>query len=64
MTTYHISWRSEGGRSGSASVTGAKLSYVIKGIWQGKDYPFTVTVVAQNSAGRGVPATARQAPPQ
>lgn len=63
VTAYHISWQSEGGRSGSASVPGGTLSYVVKGIWQGTDHPFTVTVVAQNSAGRGAPATARQAPP-
>lgn len=64
VTAYHISWQSEGGRSGSASVAGDRRSYVIKGIWQGTDHPFTVTVVAQNSAGRGAPATARQVPPQ
>ncbi|NKE63340.1 fibronectin type III domain-containing protein [Lentzea sp. PSKA42] len=63
VTAYHISWQSEGGRSGSASVPGNTFSYVIKGIWQGTDHPFTVTVVAQNSAGRGTPATARQVPP-
>ncbi|RAS65100.1 hypothetical protein C8D87_105595 [Lentzea atacamensis] len=63
VTAYHISWQSEGGRSGSASVAGGTLSYVVKGIWSGKDHPFTVTVVAQNSAGRGAPATARQVPP-
>lgn len=64
VAAYHISWQSEGGRSGSASVPGTTLSYVVKGIWQGTDHPFTVTVVAQNSAGRGTPATARQVPPQ
>jgi hypothetical protein len=64
VTAYHISWQSEGGRSGSASVPGGTLSYVVRGIWQGTDHPFTVTVVAQNSAGRGAPATARQVPPQ
>ncbi|WP_256334613.1 fibronectin type III domain-containing protein [Lentzea albidocapillata] len=64
VTAYHVSWQSDGGRSGSASVPGTTLSYVINGIWQGTDHPFTVTVVAQNSAGRGTPATARQVPPQ
>lgn len=61
VTAYHISWQSEGGPSGADTVT--SLSYVIKGIWQGQDRPFTVTVVAENSAGRGAPATARQVPP-
>ncbi|WP_434446625.1 fibronectin type III domain-containing protein [Lentzea sp. E54] len=64
VTAYHISWQSDGGRSGSATVPGGTLSYVVRGIWQGTDHPFTVTVVAQNSAGRGTPATARQVPPQ
>ncbi|SEQ81270.1 hypothetical protein SAMN05216188_105197 [Lentzea xinjiangensis] len=64
VTAYHISWQSQGGRSGATTVGGTVFSHVIKGIWQGTDHPFTVTVVAQNSAGRGTPATASHAPPQ
>ncbi|WP_329793472.1 fibronectin type III domain-containing protein [Lentzea sp. DG1S-22] len=64
VTAYHISWQSEGGHSGTETVGAGTFSYVVKGIWQGADHPFTVTVVAQNSAGRGTPATARQVPPQ
>ncbi|ANZ41577.1 hypothetical protein BBK82_42140 [Lentzea guizhouensis] len=64
VTAYHISWTSQGGRSGTDSVPGTAFTYVIRGIWQGADHPFTVTVVAQNSAGRGTPATANAAPPK
>lgn len=62
VTAYHVSWQSEGGRAGNATVT--TLSHVIRGIWEGTDYPFTVTVVAENSAGPGTPATVRQVPPR
>ncbi|HEX7301762.1 fibronectin type III domain-containing protein [Lentzea sp.] len=62
VTAYHVSWQSDGGRTGQQTVT--SLSYVIAGIGQGGAQPFTVTVVAQNSAGRGTPATARYVPPR
>ncbi len=64
VTAYRISWQSDGGRSGTETVGGGTFSYVVKGIWEGADHPFTVTVVAQNSAGTGTPATARQVPPK
>ncbi|MCE6996020.1 fibronectin type III domain-containing protein [Saccharothrix sp. S26] len=64
VTAYHVSWtRDDGSRPGSATVPGGgPLSYVIAGIWSGADVPFTVTVVAENSAGRGTPASARTVP--
>ena len=64
ITAYHVSWtRDDGARPGAATVSGSgPLSYVIPGIWSGADVPFTVTVVAENSAGRGTPASARTAP--
>ncbi|MEU4765229.1 fibronectin type III domain-containing protein [Actinosynnema sp. NPDC023794] len=64
ITAYHVSWsRDDGAQQGATTVSGSgPLSYVIAGIWSGRDVPFTVTVVAENSAGRGTPATVRAAP--
>jgi Fibronectin type III domain len=65
VTAYHVSWRrDDGSRPGSEMVPGTTLSRVIQGIWAGApDVPFTVTVVAENSAGQGPPASAHKAPP-
>jgi hypothetical protein len=64
VTAYHVSWQSEGGgRAGNQVVSGSTFSYVIKDIWKGTDYPFTVSVVAQNSAGMSPPAVHRKVPP-
>ncbi|KOX18981.1 hypothetical protein ADK67_34365 [Saccharothrix sp. NRRL B-16348] len=64
ITAYHVSWsRDDGSLPGAATVPGSgPLSYVIPGIWSGADVPFTVTVVAENRAGRGTPAVVRTAP--
>ena len=65
VTAYHVSWRrDDGSRPGSDTVPATTLSYVIQEIWAGApDVPFTVTVVAENSAGQGPPASAHKAPP-
>ncbi len=53
VTAYHVSWRrADGSGAGSARVTGR--SRLIPGI--GIEQPITVTVVAENAAGRGTPA--------
>jgi hypothetical protein len=65
VTAYRLTWqRDDGSRPGSDTVSGATRSYVITEIWAGApDVPFTVTVVAVNSAGQGPAATAHKAPP-
>jgi hypothetical protein len=64
VTAYHLSWqRDDGSRAGAATVPAGTLSHVVPGIWSGADIPFTVTVVAENSAGRGTPASVRTVPP-
>ncbi|KOV87287.1 hypothetical protein ADL03_07755 [Nocardia sp. NRRL S-836] len=63
VTSYRLSWaRDDGSRAGSATVSGSVFTHVIPGIWSGKDLPFTVTVVAVNSAGQGPPASQRTVP--
>jgi hypothetical protein len=56
VTVYHVSWRrDDGSLAGSTDVSGTARSFLIEDL--GIQRPFTVTVVAQNSAGRGTPAT-------
>jgi len=58
VTAYHVTWKpSSGAGAGSAELAGTARSTVIAGLRAGITY--TVTVVAENSAGRGTPATAR-----
>ncbi|MFD5827540.1 fibronectin type III domain-containing protein [Lentzea sp. NPDC060358] len=59
VTAYLVSWQSDGGITGQATVSAR--SHVIAGIGTG---PFTVTVAARNSAGTGTPASARYVPPR
>jgi hypothetical protein len=51
VTAYHLTWT--GG--GSANTSGDARSYTISGLTRGATY--RITVAAQNSAGRGSPAT-------
>ncbi|MBK1789082.1 fibronectin type III domain-containing protein [Prauserella cavernicola] len=55
VTAYHVSWSSANGGGGATSLGGDGRSTVLSGLEQGVVY--TVTVVAENSAGRGAPAT-------
>ncbi|WP_410666501.1 fibronectin type III domain-containing protein [Amycolatopsis sp. cmx-4-68] len=58
VTAYHVSWKpSSGAGAGSAELAGTARRTVIRGLRAGITY--TVTVVAENSAGRGTPATAK-----
>lgn len=58
VTAYHVTWQpSSGAGAGSAELAGTARSTVIPGLRAGITY--TVTVVAENSAGRGTPATAK-----
>ncbi len=53
VTAYHVSWRrADGSGAGSAKVTGR--AHLVTDI--GIEQPITVTVVAENAAGRGAPA--------
>lgn len=55
VIAYHVSWQPSTG-AGSRSLPGSARSTTISGLEAGVSY--TITVVAQNSAGRGTPATA------
>ncbi|WP_410653772.1 fibronectin type III domain-containing protein [Amycolatopsis sp. cmx-4-54] len=56
VTAYHVSWRrADGSGAGSTRVAGTARAHLIRDI--GIEQPFTVTVVAENSAGRGAVAT-------
>ncbi|MGW3993163.1 fibronectin type III domain-containing protein [Amycolatopsis sp. NPDC004772] len=58
VTAYHVTWKpSSGAGAGAADLAGTARSTVIPGLRAGITY--TVTVVAENSAGRGTPATAK-----
>jgi hypothetical protein len=58
VTAYHVTWNpSSGAGAGSADLGGTARSAVIPGLRAGITY--TVTVAAENSAGRGTPATAK-----
>lgn len=64
VTAYYISWvRDDGSRRNSKVLSGSERTYTIEDIWDGKDIPFTVTVTAENSAGKGPSASAHKAPP-
>ncbi|MDA3647189.1 fibronectin type III domain-containing protein [Saccharopolyspora indica] len=60
VTTYHVSWSSPTGPGGGSSTAGN--SAVLNGLASGATY--TVTVVAENRAGRGTPATTRVTMPR
>lgn len=63
ITGYRVEWvRDDGSRPGSVTVGGSTFSHVIEGIWTGKDVPFTVRVIAVNSAGEGPPAAQHTVP--
>jgi hypothetical protein len=63
ITAYRVEWvRDDGSRAGSVTFGGATFSHVIEGIWTGADVPFTVRVIAVNSAGEGPPASQHTAP--
>ncbi|OXM72480.1 fibronectin type III domain-containing protein [Amycolatopsis sp. KNN50.9b] len=55
VTAYRISWQPASGAGGSMTRPGSARSATLSGLRQGVTY--TVTVVAENSAGRGAPAT-------
>jgi hypothetical protein len=56
VSGYHITWaRVSGGGGGSTTRPGGARSYAISGLTRGVAY--RITVAAQNSAGRGSPAT-------
>jgi fibronectin type III domain protein len=58
VTAYHVTWKpSSGAGAGARDLAGDARATVIPGLRAGITY--TVTVVAENSAGRGTPATAR-----
>lgn len=57
VTAYHVSWSTTGAGGGGTSTPGGARSSVLNGLSQGLTY--TVSVVAENSAGRGTPATTR-----
>ncbi|SFB35949.1 Fibronectin type III domain-containing protein [Amycolatopsis marina] len=54
VSAYHVSWQ-PGTDASTRSLPGSARSTVISGLEVGVTY--TITVVAQNSAGRGTPAT-------
>ncbi|WP_157358179.1 fibronectin type III domain-containing protein [Amycolatopsis nigrescens] len=56
VTAYHVSWQPATG-AGSVSTPGSARSTVLSGLKKGTAY--TVTVVAENSAGRGTAASTR-----
>jgi hypothetical protein len=61
VTAYHVSW-SPATASGAGSTQGGGVrSMVMTGLQQGVVY--TISVVAQNSAGRGAPATTQATVP-
>ncbi|MFE5565023.1 fibronectin type III domain-containing protein [Amycolatopsis japonica] len=56
VTAYHVSWRrTDGSGAGSVRMAGSARAYLIEDI--GITQSFTVTVIAENSAGRGKAAT-------
>ncbi|MEE6258196.1 fibronectin type III domain-containing protein [Plantactinospora sonchi] len=57
VTRYRITWQRTGGGSSSATRSGGTRSITLTGLTAGAAY--RITVVAENSAGRGTPATAR-----
>lgn len=58
VTAYRVSWaRVSGGGAGSVTRSGSSRSATLSGLTRGVAYQ--ITVVAQNSAGRGSPATVR-----
>ncbi|ONF72201.1 fibronectin type III domain-containing protein [Amycolatopsis keratiniphila] len=62
VTGYRVSWTpSSGAGAGSAALDGAARSTSIPNLRDGVTY--TITVAAENRAGRGAPATARVSPP-
>ncbi|WP_410657299.1 fibronectin type III domain-containing protein [Amycolatopsis sp. lyj-112] len=60
VTAYHVSWRrADGSGAGSAKVAGTGRAHLIADI--GIEQPITVTVTAENSAGRGAAAQVTKA---
>ncbi|AUI60246.1 fibronectin type III domain-containing protein [Amycolatopsis sp. BJA-103] len=60
VTAYHVSWRrADGSGAGSASLPGSATARLIADI--GIEQPITVSVVAENAAGRGPAATVTKA---
>jgi hypothetical protein len=55
VTAYHVSWSPATSAGSSATQPGGVRSMRLTGLQPGT--PYTVTVVAQNKAGRGAPAT-------
>ena len=60
VTAYHVTWKPASGTGGSATVDGGTRSRVLTGLTGGVAY--TVTVVAENSAGQGSAGTVRITP--
>lgn len=56
VTAYHVSWRPVTG-AGKVTTPGSARSTVLSGLQSNVRY--TITIVAENSAGRGTPATTR-----
>ncbi|MEU5566808.1 fibronectin type III domain-containing protein [Micromonospora musae] len=62
VTGYQVRWKPASGSGGGSSTrAGSARSMTLTGLTRGVAY--TITVVAQNSAGRGSPATARATVP-
>lgn len=59
VTGYRVSW--SGGESGSSTRSGSSRSYSITGLPRGKTY--TISVAAQNAAGRGSAGSVRATTP-
>lgn len=57
VTAYHVSWQPASGSGGSITLPGTARSTVLSGLNAGATY--TVSVLAQNSAGKGSPATTK-----
>jgi hypothetical protein len=51
VSGYRVAWSASGGKSGSSIRSGGSRSYSITGLTRGKTY--TISVAAQNKAGRG-----------
>lgn len=61
VTAYQVSWRPPSGAGGSLTRPGGVHSATLTGLRRGVVY--TVTVAAENSAGRGAPATVQTTVP-
>jgi hypothetical protein len=61
VSGYRVTWSASGGKSGNSIRPGGNRSYSISGLTRGKTY--TISVAAQNSAGRGSAGSVRVTTP-